>query len=88
MTTTLTTKLVKDGNSIAVRLPKSVLALSGLTDSVQMEVKRGQVILRSTPSPRSGWKKQIAHVAAASPAALLPDQELNDWEVTSNDGLK
>ena len=42
----ITTKLIKDGNSVAVRLPKTVLAMSGLHGEVQLEVEKGQVTLR------------------------------------------
>ena len=84
---TIHTKLVKDGNSVAVRLPKPVLALSGLRENVQMEVKHGQIILRSAHAPRAGWKEQIAKVAATNPAAALPDNDLDAWEATTADGL-
>ena len=84
--TTITTKLVRDGNSVAVRLPKTVLAMSGLRDEVKMEVKHGQITLRSARTPRSEWRERIANVVASSPAANLPDEELNDWDITSNDG--
>jgi len=85
--TTITTKLIRDGNSVAVRLPKTVLAMSGLRDDIQMEVRKGQITLRSTLKSRSGWKEQMAQVVSADSKALLTDSELNDWDVTSNDGL-
>lgn len=55
----LTTKLVPDGNSTAIRLPKALLLLSGLSDVVQMEAKPGQIVLRSAANPRAGWRQQI-----------------------------
>ncbi len=51
--TTITTKLIRDGNSMAVRIPKTILAMSGLNGSngtggmggtIRMEAKNGQVI--------------------------------------------
>ncbi len=85
--TTITTKLVKDGNSVAVRLPKHLLALSGLQGVIQMEVKQGQIVLRTSRSPRSGWKEQIARVQAANPLVPTPDNELAAWDTTAADGL-
>lgn len=85
--TTVMTKLVKDGNSVAVRLPKTVLVMSGLHDDVQMEVRRGQIVLRSASKPRASWKQRMEEVAAANPAATTPDAELDAWEVTNSDGL-
>jgi antitoxin component of MazEF toxin-antitoxin module len=84
---TISTKLIRDGNSMAIRLPKTVLALSGLRENVQMEVGQGQIVLRSARAPRSGWKEQIAKVMTANPAAARPDGELTAWDVTSADGL-
>lgn len=85
--TTITTKLVRDGNSVAVRLPKTVLAMSGLHDDIQMQVTHGQIILRSASVARAGWKENINHIMTSNPAALLPDGELTDWDVTGSDGI-
>lgn len=84
---TISTKLVKDGNSLAIRLPKAVLALSGLRENVQMEVKQGQIVLRSAHAPRIGWKEQIAKVATTNPLAKVRDEELSAWDATGADGL-
>jgi antitoxin component of MazEF toxin-antitoxin module len=84
---TITTKLVRDGNSAAVRLPKTVLIMSGLGDDLLMDVKHGQITLRSARTPRAGWKEQIAKVLATDNSSVLADTELDDWEVASNDGL-
>ena len=84
---TIPAKLIKDGNSVAVRLPKTVLAMSGLQDDVQMEVKRGQIIIRSATTPRSGWRERMAQVIATNLKAAMNDEELIDWEITINDGL-
>ena len=85
--TIITTKLVRDGNSVAIRLPKTVLAMSGLRDDVRMEVKHGQITLSSARTPRSEWRERIANVVRTNPAAILPDEELNDWDITSNDDI-
>ncbi len=85
--TTITTKLIRDGNSVAVRLPKTVLVMSGLRDDIQMEVKHGQITLRSPQKIRAGWRKKITAVLGNDPNAVLVDNELNDWDVTSSDGL-
>ena len=85
--TTITTKLIRDGNSAAVRLPKTVLAMSGLRDDIQMEVKRGQITLRSSQKKRTGWEKKITTVLSKNPNIVLNDNELNDWDATTGDGL-
>lgn len=65
--TTITTKLIRDSNSVAIRLPKTVLVMSGLKDSIKMEVREGQITLSSANNPRFGWKEQIAQVVFSDP---------------------
>ncbi|MES2971440.1 MAG: hypothetical protein V4702_03910 [Patescibacteria group bacterium] len=84
---TITAKLIKDGNSTAVRLPKTMLAMSGLTDTVEIEAKQGKIILHGTKQPRSGWAKQIAKVLRGNPKATKPDPELDEWDITLDDGI-
>lgn len=72
--------LVKIGNSRGVRLPKSVIEAAGLKDDLDLEVRDGAVIVRNAKTTRSGW----AQAAAACHAAGADD--LNDWDVTADDG--
>ncbi|MGH7195209.1 MAG: AbrB/MazE/SpoVT family DNA-binding domain-containing protein [Candidatus Saccharimonadales bacterium] len=88
--TTITTKLVKDGNSMAVRLPKQVLAMSGLTGVVQLDVRRGAIILRTPTKARPGWRQQIEREIAAhgQPATIDDYGDLRaEIEATLKDGL-
>lgn len=85
---TIDTQLVKDGNSTAVRLPKALLKMSGLQGSVQLEAKKGQIVIRQQKKqPREGWEEQIAQVLATDPHALDPDPELEAWDSLAADGL-
>jgi len=84
---TITTKLVKDGNSVAVRIPKTALIMSGLHDDVQMEVVSGRITLTAARTPRAGWEEQIKQVLATNPAALASDPDLDIWDETVGDGL-
>ncbi len=87
--TTLTTKLVKDGNSVAVRLPKTALILSGLQSStvINMDIQHGKVTLRPAESPRQKWVAKIEQIQKSQAAAQLADEELQDWGATLSDGL-
>lgn len=70
----IATKLVKDGNSMAIRLPKTMLALSGIGDTVLLEAKSGQIIVHATKSPRVSWKEQIeSDIAANGPLTMIDD---------------
>jgi antitoxin component of MazEF toxin-antitoxin module len=90
--TSITTKLVKDGNSVAVRLPKALLALSGLHGSVEMEAKKGQIIIKQKKQySRSGWKEEIESLVAehGDPSDEFKDwqgDDLHDWDKLAWDG--
>lgn len=78
----ITTKLIKDGNSTAVRLPKTALELSGLSGTVELVVKDGEIILKNATTARSGWGDAIN---ADKPAI---DKELDDWDSLAGEGLE
>jgi antitoxin component of MazEF toxin-antitoxin module len=84
--TAITTKLIQDGNSKAVRLPKALLTLSGLHGSVQLEAKKGQIIIKQAQKfPRAGWKEQIEIVLREE--SHIKDDDFADLDATSSDGL-
>jgi antitoxin component of MazEF toxin-antitoxin module len=87
----ITTKLIKDGNSMAVRLPKQVLAMSGLTGMVQLDVRRGVITMRAPASSRTGWREQIKQdIIDNGPLATADDYgDLQaENEATLKDGLE
>jgi len=88
--TNLTTKLVPDGNSMAVRLPKQVLTMSGLSGVVQLSVKRGQITIRTPRNPREGWRQQIEQEVTANGLPAIVDDYgdmLAEINATLGDGL-
>lgn len=78
----ITTKLVKDGNSTAVRIPKALLEMSGLSGVVEIEAKKGVVTIKETKSPRAGWEDAIKQNPVCT-----PDAELADWDDLAEDPL-
>ena len=48
-------RLVKIGNSRGVRLPKPVIEEAGLSEEVEVRVRRGAVVITAASRPRSGW---------------------------------
>lgn len=85
--TSITAKLIKDGNSVAVRLPKTVLAMSGLHDEVQLEVEKGRVTLRQAQPkhPHAGWEEQIKKVLEQE--SHLKEDDFADMNAAMSDGL-
>ena len=86
MTYSITTKLIQDGNSTAVRLPKVMLKMSGLQGKVRLEAKKDQIIVHAINNPRENWTAQIDAVVASGKAAGR-DRELDDWDAASGDGI-
>lgn len=56
---TISTNLTTSGNSVAVRLPKELLRMSGLSNRVTLEAKQGKIIISNHVNVREGWKQQI-----------------------------
>lgn len=56
---TINTKLTTSGNSVAVRLPKELLKMSGLTDNVTLEAREGKIIISKHSNPRKDWNQNI-----------------------------
>ncbi len=71
-----------------MRIPKAVLALSGLEGTIQMEVKKGQIILRKSQHVREGWREHITQTTTKNQQSLGSDHDLDVWEVTTSDGLE
>ena len=81
---TIKTTLTTSGNSVAVRLPKTLLEMSGLTDKVLLEVKNGKIIISKPDNPREGWEDQIKAMVEKYGD---PSEEFADLDSLTGDGL-
>lgn len=84
--TAIDTNLTTSGNSIAVRLPKELLRMSGLNSKskVKLEAKKGKIIISKSENPRAGWANQIKTLMLTEGD---PSLEFSDMKAASNDGL-
>ena len=64
------TTLRKIGNSEGVILPRSLLAVAGLADAVELTVEQGALVLRKPRDARAGWAAASRAVAAAGEDAV------------------
>ena len=80
----INTTLTTSGNSVAVRLPKELLRMSGLSSRVKLEAKEGKIIISKSANPREGWATQIKSLMKTE---RDPSQEFRDMDLVSNDGL-
>lgn len=69
--TSIKTRLVRIGNSRGIRIPKVLLDQADLGDQVQLDVREGQIVIRSTKSPREDWEGQFRAMAKQGDDRLL-----------------
>ena len=77
------TRIVKIGNSKGIRIPKILLEQSGLTDEVELEVKKDQLIIRSKKSVRQGWESAFRTMAKNNDDQLLDKEYIinqSSWD--------
>jgi antitoxin MazE len=48
-------RVVRIGNSRGIRIPKSVIEQCHLHGAVDLEIRQGQLVIRSASKPRGGW---------------------------------
>jgi len=70
-------KLVRIGNSRGIRLPKPLIEEAGLRDEVELEVRKGAIVISQADGVRSGWE------AAAESTHEHGDDELLDANVNT-----
>jgi antitoxin component of MazEF toxin-antitoxin module len=80
----INTSLTTSGNSVAVRLPKELLRMSGLGNKVKLEARQGKIIISKASNPREGWGAQIKALVMANGD---PTEEFRYASQAENDGL-
>jgi len=76
-------KLVRIGNSKGIRLPKSMLVQTGMTERIEIEAKGHSIILKPIKEPRSGWE---ASFAKGNPELSEEDRAWLDADLAASDG--
>ena len=77
------TKVVKIGNSRGIRIPKSIIQDSGLTDEVELEIGDGQIIIKSLSVNRANWDSAFKKMAKNKDDVLM--EPLTLYKATSWD---
>lgn len=79
------TRIIQIGNSRGVRIPKALLEQSGINGEVQLEVQRGQIVIRPARKARQGWAEACRLMAERGDDKLLDKEELayqSSWDKT------
>ncbi|MBP5976041.1 AbrB/MazE/SpoVT family DNA-binding domain-containing protein [Brasilonema sp. CT11] len=75
------THLVRIGNSKGVRLPKALLAISGIEGAVEIVASEGSIMIRRASEVRRGWEAQFQEMSAlGDDMLLLGDEPLTQWD--------
>jgi antitoxin MazE len=73
---------VRIGNSQGVRIPKLLIEQSGLRGELEMESRKGALVIRAARKPRAGWESAFRRMAERGDDAPLPDVpvSLSEWD--------
>jgi antitoxin MazE len=63
--------IIQIGNSRGVRIPKTLLEQTHLTDEVQIEVRANEIVIRAARLPREGWEEAFSRMAQRGDDHLL-----------------
>ena len=69
----LTTRIIKIGNSQGIRIPKLLLDQIGLDGEVELAVQEDQQVIRPIRRPRDGWDEQFRMMAEHGDDQLLDE---------------
>jgi len=75
------TTIVKIGNSQGIRIPKALLALSGIERRVEIRVSDGVITIRPARTIRDGWADAFQAMATSGDDALIDVDTQTQWDV-------
>jgi antitoxin MazE len=75
-------RVVKIGNSQGVRIPKPILEQTGIMEDVELEVEKGQIIIRPVSNPRAGWDTAFKTMSEKDDDVLIHGTETisHSWD--------
>jgi antitoxin MazE len=76
-------RIIRIGNSRGVRIPKSLLEQSHLTDDVRIEARENGIVIR--PAARQGWEEALRAMAERRDDRLIDESppisfDATEWE--------
>lgn len=76
--------LISIGNSKGIRLPKSVLEKYHITDTIELILEKGFIILKPKTSARKGWEKAFKKMHENGDdkslmADVFKDEDFEEW---------
>jgi antitoxin MazE len=74
------THIIKIGNSQGIRIPKALLAMSGIQDSVEISVANGVITIRPARKAREGWAASFQAMDSVGDDAVLDPHVHTEWD--------
>jgi len=70
--------VINIGNSKGIRLSKAILEQYNISDTLELILEKGKIILKPKPVPRKGWEKSFKQMNANGDDQLLFDDIFED----------
>ncbi len=77
--------VINIGNSKGIRLPRTILEEYNISDTIEMILEKGRIILKPKSLPRKGWDKAFRQMHLNNHDNLLiddvfTDETLEEWK--------
>lgn len=79
---TVKVRLISIGNSRGIRIPKTILEECRLEDTVELQARRGKLVVKPAGKARQGWDEAYRRMAEAKDDALLDEPIATAWDKT------
>ena len=70
--------IINIGNSKGIRLPKALLEQYNISDTIELILEKGRIILKAKSVPRKGWEKSFKQMHEKGDDQLLIDDVFED----------
>jgi antitoxin MazE len=74
------TRLVRIGNSRGVRIPKPLIEEAGLSDEVELRVRKGSIVILPITRPRAGWAEAAELMRQRNQDLLLDEPTPTEFD--------
>lgn len=70
--------IINIGNSKGIRLSKAILEQYNITESIELILEKGYIVLKPKSIPRKGWEKSFKQMHENGDDFLLIDEVFDD----------
>ena len=70
--------VINIGNSKGIRLPKTILEQYNISDTLELILEKGKIILKPKSIPRKGWEKSFKQMNVNGDDRLMIDDVFDD----------